>query len=392
MDASENEYDQTRTKRHKLPAGGNQAPTMAPPAEISIPSTIVSSAESKPFTLYNITLRLPLRSFVVQKRYSDFTALHSALASQVGAPPPKPLPPKSWLKSTVSSPELTEDRRRGLEAYLRAIAESPDRRWRDTNTWRAFLSLPSSSAAASAASAQGMARSAAAGAADPATWLDLHREMKGCLHAAQSQLTRRDGAHGASNTAAVEAGSAAKRELIRAGTMLGSLTEGLRSIQENGRVGDGEVRRRRDLLGAARVERDGLEKLSNTISSPSQGARGGATGRDGPEVGGDRTSLLGGGPSAGARPGGRVIGAPPPETDQTRELDNAQLLAFQRRVMDGQDDSVAQLTAVVRRQREIGVAIRDEVERQGEMLDMLGDDADRVGAKIRVAKGRARNL
>ena len=364
---------------------------MAPPAEISIPSTIVSSSESKPFTLYNITLRLPLRSFVVQKRYSDFTALHAALASQVGAPPPKPLPPKSWLKSTVSSPELTEDRRRGLEAYLRAIAESPDRRWRDTKTWRGFLSLPSSSTTASAASAQGMVRSAAVGAADPATWLDLHREMKGCLHAAQSQLTRRDGAHGASNTsAAAEAGSAAKRELIKAGTMLGNLTEGLRSIQENGRVGDGEVRRRRDLLGAARVERDGLEKLSNTIS-PSQSARG-AAGRDGPDTGGDRTSLLGGGPSAGARPGGRVLGAPPPPTDQTRARAHAQLRAVPQRVMDDQDDSVTQLTAVVRRQREIGVAIRDEVERQGEMLDMLGDDTDRVGAKIRVAKGRARNL
>lgn len=363
---------------------------MAPPAEISIPSTIVSNAESKPFTLYNITLRLPLRSFVVQKRYSDFTALHAALTAHVGAAPPAALPPKSWLKSTVSSPELTEDRRRGLEAYLRAIAESPDRRWRDTKTWRSFLSLPSSSTTASAASAQGMVRSAAAGAADPTTWLDMHREMKGCLHAAQSQLTRRDGASNTSGS--VEAGAAAKRELVKAGTLLASLNDGLKAIQETGRVGDGELRRRRDLLSAARVERDGLDKLSNTIS-PSQSARG-AGAREGPSTGSDRSSLLGGSSStqAGARPGGRVIGGPPPETDQTRELDNAQLLAFQKRVMDEQDGSVSQLTGVVRRQREIAVAIHDEVERQTEMLDMLGDDTDRVGAKIRVAKNRARNL
>ena len=60
--------------------------------------------------------------------------------------------------------------------------------------------------------------------------------------------------------------------------------------------------------------------------------------------------------------------------------------------MDGQDEDVTQLAAVVRRQRDIGVAIRDEVDRQTEMLDMVGDDADRVGAKIRVAKNRARNL
>src|SRR5262245_57390190 len=106
---------------------------MAPPAEISIPSTTITNTESKPFTLYNITLPLPLRSFVVQKRYSDFAALHAALTTQTGAAPPAPLPSKSWFKSTVSSPELTEDRRRGLETYLRAIAETPDRTWRDTS-------------------------------------------------------------------------------------------------------------------------------------------------------------------------------------------------------------------------------------------------------------------
>ncbi|SPO00579.1 related to syntaxin [Cephalotrichum gorgonifer] len=366
---------------------------MAPPAEISIPSTIISNSESKPFTLYNITLRLPLRSFVVQKRYSDFAALHAALIEQVGSPPPAPLPPKAWLKSTVSSPELTEDRRRGLESYLRAIAESPDRRWRDTKTWRSFLSLPSSSTTASASSAPGMLRATAvAGAADPTTWLDLHREMRGCLHSAQSYLTRRDGAHDVNNTSgAVEAGSAAKRELIKAGSLLGSLTDGLRSIQENGRVGDGEVRRRRDLLAAARVEKEGLEKLSAKIT-PSHGPRGGGSGGSAP--GGDRVTLLGGPSSsnAGARPGGRVIGGAPPETDQTRELDNAQLLAFQKDVLRAQDDSVAHLTAIVRRQKEIGIAIKDEVDRQTEMLDMLDDDTDRVDAKLRIAKNRTRNL
>lgn len=369
---------------------------MAPPAEISIPSTIVSTAESKPFTLYNITLRLPLRSFVVQKRYSDFATLHSALTSQVGAPPPTPLPSKSWLKSTISSPELTELRRQGLEAYLRAIAESPDRRWRDTTTWRSFLSLPSSSTSASAASAAGMIGTAAVGAADPTMWLDMHREMKACLHSAQSHLTKRDGAYDAHNTStAAEAGAAAKRELVKAGTLLASLSDGLRTIQESSRLGDGEVRRRRDLLGAARVERDGLERLSNTISPSQTAMRSG--GRDGPSWGGDKASLLSGASTSSSsrsatRPGGRVIGAPLPETDQTRELDNTQLLSLQKRVLTEQDQNVDQLTAIVRRQKEIGLAIKDEVDRQTEMLDMMNDDVDRVGNKIKVAKNRTRNL
>lgn len=127
---------------------------MAPPVEISIPTTSVNSPpdSSKPFTQYNITLRLPLRSFVVQKRYSEFAALHDELVRTAGAAPPQPLPGKHWFKSTLSSPELTEDRRRGLETYLRAIAESPDRRWRDTPTWRHFLNLPSTSGGSAASS------------------------------------------------------------------------------------------------------------------------------------------------------------------------------------------------------------------------------------------------
>ncbi len=92
---------------------------MAPPPEIAIPSTSISDEGSgKPYTLYNITLRLPLRSYVVQKRYSDFSKLHEALLQQVGEAPPQPLPQKNWLKSTVNSPDLTRKRQVALERYL----------------------------------------------------------------------------------------------------------------------------------------------------------------------------------------------------------------------------------------------------------------------------------
>jgi regulator of vacuolar morphogenesis len=168
---------------------------MAPPLEISIPTTSLHTPAdgSKLYTLYNITLRLPLRSFVVQKRYSDFAALHQALLTLVGSPPPSPLPAKSWFRSTVSSPELTEQRRAGLERYLRAIAEPPDRRWRDTPAWRAFLNLPSASGASvSGVSVEGripaigLRDANLAAASDPATWVDLNKEMKTELGAART--------------------------------------------------------------------------------------------------------------------------------------------------------------------------------------------------------------
>src|SRR5271156_5259365 len=125
---------------------------MAPQVEISIPSTSVASSP-KSYTIYNISLRLPLRSFTVQKRYSDFITLHESLTDQVGPPPPADLPSKSWFSRTVSNPELTEERRKGLELYLQTINTTDDARWRMTSVWRAFLNLPSSFASQTASKA-----------------------------------------------------------------------------------------------------------------------------------------------------------------------------------------------------------------------------------------------
>ncbi|KAK3368255.1 hypothetical protein B0H63DRAFT_74017 [Podospora didyma] len=384
---------------------------MAPPAEISIPTTSLSAPAdgSKPYTLYNITLRLPLRSFVVQKRYSDFAALHQALTSLVGAPPPVPLPTKSWFRSTVSSPELTEARRGGLEKYLRAVAEPPDRRWRDTPAWRAFLNLPGGGASSSiTASASGASvedsriqvlgtreANVAAAASDPGTWLDLHRELKGALHDARVALGRRDNA--SENSVRVEAGSAAKRALVKAGSLLASLNDGLRVLKDGGRLGDGELRRRRDLLSAARVERDGLDKLSSSMAVASGGGGSGGA-RQGVASASDRNALIGNGGSQqqlqlqGPRAGGRVLGAPLPETERTRELDNQGVLQLQRQMMHEQDQDVEALAKIVRRQKEMGMAIHDEVNRHIDMLDRTNDDADVLGRKLNVAKDRVKRL
>ncbi|KAH8898139.1 v-SNARE protein [Thozetella sp. PMI_491] len=371
---------------------------MAPPAEISIPTTSLHSPPDggKPYTLYNITLRLPLRSFVVQKRYSEFATLHNSLTSLTGAAPPEPLPAKSWFKSTVSSPDLTEARREGLEKYLRAIAETPDRQWRDTPIWRAFLNLPSSSTTNSAASSSGIGvegripaiglRDAnVAAASDPTTWMDLYREVKESLHQARMNLAKRDAAN--NNSARFDASAVAKRSLIKAGSLLSSLNDGLRLLKDSGRLGEGELRRRRDLLSAARVERDGLEKLSATLNVSAAGSS-----RQGIPSAGEQASLLGNGANFGPRAGGRVLGAPLPETEQTRELDNEGVLQLQRTQIAEQDQEVELLAKLVRRQREMGLAIKDEVDMQTEMLQGLNEDVNRVEGKIQVGKERTRRM
>lgn len=317
-------------------------------------------------------------------------------------PPPEPLPAKSWFKSTASSPELTEERRKGLEAYLRAIAENPDRRWRETSAWRSFLNLPSTGAS-SASSARkelveanqrlGLGSNAGQVASDPGVWLDLHREMKGQLHDARLFLGRRDAA--ATAQAQYEAGANAKRCLVKAAGLVANLEEGLQILSDaekrgegGSRVGAGELRRRRDLLGSAKVEREGLEKLSISLAVKNQNVKAERTGGAAATLQ-DKNALFGPGVS---RPSGRVLGVPVPETSKTRELDNEGVVQLQKQMMQDQDQDVEELGKIVRRQREMAGAIHSELELQNEILTGVDRDVDRLKGKIDVTKKRVNKI
>ncbi|KAK4123318.1 Phox-like protein [Parathielavia appendiculata] len=364
---------------------------MAPPLEISIPTTslhtpFADSPSKKPYTLYNITIRLPLKSFVVQKRYSDFAALHQSLTSQVGCPPPAPLPAKSWFRSTVNSPELTEQRRQGLERYLRAIAEPPDRRWRDTSVWRAFLNLPSANGASvSGLSAEGrvpaigLREANLAAASDPATWLDLVKEMKRELGVARAALDRRErvGEMGEQ----LEAEAQARKALIKAGSLMGPLEEGLSMMKEAGRLGAGEYNRRRDALEAAKRDRSLSEQLAAELARSGRGGR-----EQGVASESGRAKLI---PQT---PVGRRLGKVLQETDETRERENVGVLQLNEDKIKEQDERVKQLGAVVHSLHRTGDMIHNELVYQVEMLDETNALADRVQRKVDVGNRRTKKL
>ena len=369
---------------------------MAPPLEISIPTTTTSST-SPPYTIYNITLRLPLRTFIVQKRYSDFADLDKALKAQFGENTPAPIPSKGWKlpmlgMGTGINPQKVEERRQALEAYLRAIAESGDGRWRNTSVWRQFLNLPSASTTAS--STRSEAHSAITGVGstegggrnlDAASWLDVHREAKQCLHDARLWLGKRDAA--GTSKGEHEAGAGAKKCLVKAGGLIIVLEEGLESLAKNKSLGDGEMRRRKDLVGQLRTEKEGLERLNvsmaikgNMAGNASSSTLGAA------DAASTKSSLFVN--TSGSQRKGRVLGAPQ-ETDKTRELDNQGVLQLQQQIMQEQDMDVGELAKIIRRQREMAVGIHEEIEVQNEMLGRLDEDVDRVQGKVDVAKKRA---
>ena len=358
---------------------------MASSVELSVPNTSIISNTSKPYTVYNVSLRLPLRSYTVSKRFSDFVSFHSVVSAEAGLATPAPLPSKSWFARTISSPELTEQRRQGLEAYLLAINGSEDNRWRNSNAWKSFLGLPSNAISKSNV-ANGLHKSIAgagvgAPTTDPVIWLDHYRELKAQLHDARLALTRRDQA--TTTQAQHENGAAAKKGIVKSATMIAALEQGLKQMSSDSwgtnRMGDGEINRRRDLVANARREREGLDNLLNTMVAKSKIDElvENAQEKNKPEV------------ANAPKRSGRVLGK---ETQRTRALDNQGVVQLQQQMMQEQDEEVMSLAKIVARQRELGVQINQELAEQDDMLRELDDDVDRVDAKMGIARKRIGRL
>ena len=373
---------------------------MAPALQISIPTTSTSTPPGgKPYTQYHISLQLPLRTHQIQKRYTDFTDLGTALLAQTGAAPPTPLPPKSWLRRTVGNEALTEERRQGLERYLKSVVEAEDGRWRSCAAWRAFLNLP---AGTSTLNANGTlstntgrkAGDGAGGISDPNQWLDVHRELKQQIQTARQQLKQREQASTAQAQHSLAAD--AKSSLVRAATSIAQLEDGLRAIttaskgDDGGwggskKLGDGEIRRRKDLVGAAKKEVEGLEGLLRSMatksSAASNGVQSGAV-----ASAGDKAALWKG--TSTAKPSGRVLGGPLKETDRTRELDNGGVLQLQQQVMEEQEEDVLSLGKTVSKLKDMGIMINEELTIQNEMLGLVEQDVERHQGKLDVARKR----
>lgn len=367
---------------------------MAPALSITIPQTSTSSSgDSKPFTLYHISLQLPLRRHDIRKRYSDFTQLHASLTSETGAAPPAPLPAKSWIRRTVGNATLTEERRKGLETYLKAILESEDARWRSSSAWRSFLNLPSGTTTSTTNGVGGSKarrRSSAGGIRDPNDWLDAHRELKSQIQAARQLLKQREGATVAKEQHAL--GAEAKANLVRAAATITQLEDGLKSLSgrdvagASAKLGDGEVRRRRDLLSAARKEVEGLEGVLKSMATRAATDSTSSAGVGAAASAADKEGLWKG--TSAAKPSARVLGGPLKETERTRELGNDGVLQLQQTIMKEQDEDVMVLGKTVAKLKDMGILMEEELTIQNEMLGLVEGDVDRVQGKVDVARRR----
>jgi regulator of vacuolar morphogenesis len=360
----------------------------------------------KPHIVYRIEIHAAVRSWSIWKRYSEFEKLHNQLLAQFPKhPPPNALPPKHWLSSTYGNADKIEERRRGLDAYLRGMMSSRDDRWRQTDLWREFLSIPSGRPL----DVSSMYTSE--------SWLDEFREMQTNAREIRSLVNKRE-THIARNeiSASHNCTMQAKKLLTVLTSRLSDLDAGLVGLA-NGASGEslmteGELRRRQDLVAALRDERDGLARLVSA-------ARGETTlmqsADSKPAKAGDRRALLKtSGPnnatpqdsfgfpardSTNGKPAivsNRVFGntrrQQGRETEQTRGVDNEGLLKLQQQMMEDQDSQVEQFSSILNRQRQVGYAIGQELENQNQLLEELDADVDRTQVKLKFANKKLNKI
>lgn len=341
----------------------------------------------KPHTVYRIEIQASVRSWQMWRRYSEFADLHTELTKSTGAPPPAELPPKHALSMfrSHSSPAVLDERRAGLERYLRAILGARDDRWRDAFAFRDFLGVPVGKAPADGGGAAPLTSSA---------WLDEHTDLQARIRDVRADVNKRDaladmGDVGGSHQANVQA----KKKLAAALARVGVLDDGVRHLALAG-MSEGELQRRRDMVGRLRDECAKLARVVTVARLTSRGV--GAPAERDPAAEADRAALLSspsGQPAAGfQRPITRVFGGQPKETEQTRPLDDQGLVQLQQTQMDHQDAQLSQLSAILHRQKQLGVAIGQEIEVQNEMLDDLTGEVDRVGGKLKGAKTQMNRL
>lgn len=346
--------------------------------------------DNKAYTAYRIDIQAAVRQWHIWKRYSDFVRLHDQLTESFpGISVPANLPQKRIFPPTISAPDRIEDRRQGLEDYLRTIQSCRDDRWRKTDIWVDFLALP-------------LIQPQEKSDFSFRSWLDEHDELLSLSREIRSLITSRNthqSQHEVSDAMRCEV--KAKKDLMTLNARLGNLEASLSSKQEI--LVEGEERRRLDKLSALKLERDVLVQLmsvtrqdfskkKDTYASSASLLLG--EHRFMGDIGFDQQQTIKRNKTvpSNTRPV-RAFGnalrlqqqEKLKETEATKGLDNKELLTYQTNIMKDQDLHVEQFSQLLSRQKEIGLAINYELENQIDVLESLDIQVDNTGTKLAFA-------
>ncbi|KAJ3305742.1 hypothetical protein HDV03_001150 [Kappamyces sp. JEL0829] len=324
----------------------------------------------------------PVKSWVLAKRYSEFHALDKALNEL--ATTPEKLPEKTWFNF---SSQVVEFRRKEMERYLQAILYHKDTIWRRSRAWAAFFNLPETNTAVSAAGTLGTLAVPAANL-DPARWMQEYESLYSFCSQIRAVLNDRDRSSLNGDTTVAQS----KRFQARKGLKLAqdSFEQLALGLKHDG-LAQGEFTRRQDLLWNIKSDLEGLEDLTRAHSSSTtqtgslshseMRARASSSARN---------ELLG--TTAVPTRTSRKFGVQPQETERTRTLDSAGLLQLQQQEMHLQDKALDSIAEVVKRQKEIGMAISNELDDHNAMLEQLDEGVTRFETKMKTAEKKVNRI
>lgn len=292
----------------------------------------ISGYEQGSPTLYNVIVSFEGQSQQIQKRYSEFVLLAREVEQETGVPVPVGPPAKGGIFGSVD----LEERRRGLEAMIRALTRSDE--CCATLAVQDFLEIS-------------RLKRSKPEMATSAQWVAAMTQVNELLAQAKKADTIRC------------------HKLCLAAQSLTATMQ--KQLNQQEALGTRERIRRQHILDECH------QKISALRSD------GVSAGIDGTNASVERRSSA---PGKTVHPtekrSGRVLG----ETHLTRTLDNQQLLMHQKRSVEDQDAAVQQLRDAICRQRELGLAINDEILKQNSMLDDLDADVYRVNNKLNQAQ------
>lgn len=315
--------------------------------QVSVPGY----TETSP-TFFTIQICYDQETYAIKKRYSEFVDLAAQLEEEMGEPAPTDLPAKKWIGNT--NREFLDGRRKGLEAFLRSIVKRDE--WRESLAFVRFIELSKhvKSESSKATRARG-------------EWVRGVAEARELM----ASVSKNAG------------NSAEERRLCILAA--GKLKDLESSLVEDSSLGDGEYRRRRDLLNELGRILEKTKLRATTISTT-----GIPSNTDINSVADlNHTKLFGNRTERSAPP--RVLGGGS-ETDRTRDLNNTQLLSQQQIDMTSQDQIIENLRKNIARQKQLGLDINEELVFQNKLLDDLDDQTHATNGRLNQARRRAGKL
>lgn len=351
--------------------------------------------EPKAHIVYRIEVQASVRSWQMWRRYSEFVDLHTELTKSTGSPPPCELPPKYPLAlSSISlplrrphrDPKILSERVSGLEAYLRAIVSSKEDTWREAYAFKEFLGIP--------VGRQTGGEGTSASDFTSTSWLDEHMELQSRIRDIRADLNKRDAFHDKGDVSSAHSTNVqAKKKLAAIFTRVGTLASGLQTLALKG-LSEGEVQRRSDMVARLQDDCEKLSKMMVAARLPSRAVGSAVIGGQRPASENQQAALFSTGAGQPNRPIARIFGsaAKPEETEQTRPLDDHGLFVLQQEQMHQQDSQLSELSSILLRQKQLGIAIGQEISEHIDMLDDLSENVDRVGGKLSSAKRQLNRL